>query len=41
VEIAFPLAVFLIKTASGNAIFTCGFLKKPQVEMLFSLAVLE
>jgi hypothetical protein len=28
------------RTASGNAIFTGGFLKQPPVEMLFSLAVL-
>jgi hypothetical protein len=28
------------RTASGNAIFTGGFLKRPLVKMLFSLAVL-
>jgi hypothetical protein len=28
------------RTASGNAIFTGGFLKQPPVEMLFSLTVL-
>jgi hypothetical protein len=28
------------RTATGNAIFTGGFLKQPLVEMLFSLAVL-
>jgi hypothetical protein len=28
------------RTASGNDIFTGGFLKQPPVEMLFSLAVL-
>jgi hypothetical protein len=31
---------FLNKTASGNAIFIGGFLRKPPVEMLFPLAVL-
>jgi hypothetical protein len=29
------------RTASGNDIFTSGFLKQPPVEMLFSLAASE